>query len=122
MKVYGEWRSIYILELETRWIWVISFTPPRLYFRGKSSKYKLVEVCGIDNMKSDGITTQLHVTHDHFWASSFVSVAFHWCDWFYPASCQKPIALNATNCKIRNIIQFNSLLFMCRVNNNNNII
>jgi hypothetical protein len=36
MKTYGGWRySSTILELDTRWRWVVSFTPRLLYSRGK---------------------------------------------------------------------------------------
>jgi hypothetical protein len=35
MKAYGEWRySSIILELGTRWRWMVNFTPLPLYPRG----------------------------------------------------------------------------------------
>jgi hypothetical protein len=40
MKTYGERRySTTILDLGTRWRWVVSFTPRPLYSRGKSPRY-----------------------------------------------------------------------------------
>jgi hypothetical protein len=37
----GEWRYSSILDLGTRWRWVISFTPRPFYPRGKSRRYPL---------------------------------------------------------------------------------
>jgi hypothetical protein len=42
MRTYGEWRySSTILDLDSRWMWVVSFTLRPLYFRGKGPQCPL---------------------------------------------------------------------------------
>jgi hypothetical protein len=48
MKTYGEWKySSTILDIGTRWRWVVSFMPQRLYHLGNSPRYQLDRrLCG----------------------------------------------------------------------------
>jgi hypothetical protein len=53
MKTYGEYRySTKILDLGTRWKWVVSFTPRPLHPWGKSPNYPLERRLGVPQSRS----------------------------------------------------------------------
>jgi hypothetical protein len=47
-----EWSYISTIhDLDTGWMWVVSFKPQSFYLWGKSSQYELHDICGRDHKK-----------------------------------------------------------------------
>jgi hypothetical protein len=76
--------SFTLLDLDTRWRWVISFTPLSLYSRGKSPRYPLDERLGGPQSRSGRCGEENSFVPVGNWIPSVQSVTHSYPDWIIP--------------------------------------
>jgi hypothetical protein len=78
----GEWLyGSTILDLSTRWRWVVGSTPWSLYPRGNRSRYPLARRLGGPQSRSEHCGGEKNLTPTKIWTSAVQPVACRYTDW-----------------------------------------